>query len=44
MPNLQSGEDEVLAQEYQRLRHRERIGELVEQAYQLLYEGRCVGD
>ena len=37
--NLQPGEDEKLAQEYQRRRHSERIGELVEQAYQLLYEG-----
>ena len=36
--NLQLGEEEALTQEHQRLRHRERIGELVEQAYQLLYE------
>ena len=36
--NLQVGEEEALTQEHQRLRHRERVGELVEQAYQLLYE------
>ena len=36
--NLQVGEEDALTQEHQRLRHRERIGELVEQAYQLLYE------
>ncbi len=37
--NLKVGEEEFLTQEYQRLRHRERIGELVEQSYQLLYNG-----
>lgn len=37
--NLQVGEEESLTQEHQRLRHRERIGEIVEHAYQLLYEG-----
>ncbi len=36
--NLQVGEEEALTQEHQRLRYSERIGELVEQAYQLLYE------
>ncbi len=37
--NLKVGEEESLTQEHQRLRHRERIGEIVEQSYQLLYEG-----
>ncbi|MGB0911409.1 MAG: DNA repair protein RecN [Nitrospirales bacterium] len=37
--NLKVGEEESLTLEHQRLRHRERIGELVEQSYQLLYDG-----
>ena len=37
--NLNGGEEESLTQEHQRLRHRERIGEIVEHSYQLLYEG-----
>ena len=36
---LQNGEEEILHQEYQRLKHSGRIGELSNSAYQLLYEG-----
>ncbi|GJL54145.1 MAG: DNA repair protein RecN [Nitrospirales bacterium] len=38
---LQAGEEETLTQEHQRLRYRERIGEIVEQSYQRLYEGEA---
>jgi DNA repair protein RecN (Recombination protein N) len=37
--NLQEGEEEILHQEYQRLKHAGRIGELTNNAYQMLYEG-----
>jgi len=37
--NLQAGEEETLHQEYQRLKHAGRIGELTNHAYQILYEG-----
>ncbi len=37
--NLQEGEEETLHQEYQRLKHAGRIGELTNDAYQNLYEG-----
>ena len=37
--NLQTGEEETLHQEYQRLKHAGRIGELTNNAYQMLYEG-----
>ncbi|MDX1411475.1 MAG: DNA repair protein RecN [Nitrospirales bacterium] len=37
--NLQEGEEETLHQEYQRLKHARRIGELTNDAYQNLYEG-----
>ena len=37
--NLQAGEEEMLAQEYQRLKHAGRVGELIEKSYQYLYEG-----
>ena len=37
--NLQEGEEETLHQEYQRLKHAGRIGELTNGAYQILYEG-----
>ena len=37
--HLQAGEEENLSQEYQRLKHAVRIGELTDSAYQGLYEG-----
>jgi DNA repair protein RecN (Recombination protein N) len=37
--NLLEGEEEALHQEYQRLKHAGRIGELTNGAYQILYEG-----
>ena len=37
--HLEEGEEETLQQEYQRLKHSGRIGELTNSAYQLLYEG-----
>jgi DNA repair protein RecN (Recombination protein N) len=37
--HLQIGEDDALAQEYQRFKHARQIGELAEQAYQALYGG-----
>jgi len=37
--NLQAGEEEHLIQEYQRLKHAVRIGELTDSVYQSLYEG-----
>ena len=37
--NLQEAEEETLHQEYQRLKHAGRIGELTNSAYDLLYEG-----
>jgi len=37
--NLRAGEEETLHQEYQRLKHAGRIGELTNHAYQILYEG-----
>jgi len=37
--NLQEGEEETLHQEYQRLKHAGRIGELTNHAYLMLYEG-----
>ena len=36
--NLQAGEEEALNQEYQRLKHAGRVGELIETTYQYLYE------
>ena len=36
--NLQEGEEEQLDQEYQRLKHAGRVGELIETTYQCLYE------
>ena len=36
--NLQEGEEEQLDQEYQRLKHAGRVGELIESTYQRLYE------
>ena len=36
--NLQAGEEEALTQEYQRLKHAGRVGELIETTYQSLYE------
>ena len=35
--HLQTGEEEALHQEYQRLKHARRLGELADQAYQALY-------
>ena len=36
--NLQAGEEETLNQEYQRLKHAGRVGELIEATYHSLYE------
>ena len=37
--NLQAGEEEALTQEYHRLKHAGRVGELIETTYHSLYEG-----